>query len=240
MSPGAAYTAAADRLARRVLGALRGAEDTASAAPDPADDLADLAAYRLVGADLFSPHVLTGLPFPAEDAAAVARSFEAFPPAVAGPGTRAGAHAVAWQDWATARLLSRIGGGAPPVSAVPPESDSTLTDSSDWPRWCVRMAQLSPLATPALQGPVHDAARAAPLALCRGLTRSILRHDFPTAARVLRWLALLRHEGAGLPLDPLTALEHIQLLGVHGPRTDLDLAVSRHLLSPAPRATAGP
>ncbi|MEU1817200.1 hypothetical protein ABZ543_18655 [Streptomyces roseifaciens] len=235
MSSRAAYAAAADELASRVLRALRGAGGVALVAPhldnSSPDALAALAAVRVIGADTFTPHILTGAPFHAADAAAVARSFETFPVPGSGPSARPDERTAAWRDWATAQLLARTRGYAGnPVATVPPEAGDDLTDTTDWQRWSVRMAQLAPLATPCLDGPVRDAARAAALPLGRGLTRSVLRRDFPTAVRLLRWLALLRHDGIALPVEPGPVLDHVRLLGGASPRTALDLAVAAHLL----------
>jgi hypothetical protein len=99
------------------------------------------------------------------------------------------------------------------------------------------MGQLSPLALPGLDGPVHAAARRAPLALARGASRAVLRRDFPTAMRITRWLALLAAEGVRLPLDPAPLVEHLRLLG-GGPRLALDAAIAGRLLVPARRDRA--
>ncbi|HEX2315419.1 MAG TPA: hypothetical protein VHJ17_16870, partial [Thermomonospora sp.] len=75
-----AYATAADELADRVLSALRGAGNAAfiarhvDAAPDT---MTALAAVRVVGADVFAPHVLSGVRLDHEDAVAVARSLTA-------------------------------------------------------------------------------------------------------------------------------------------------------------------
>lgn len=240
----AAYAAAADALAVGVLGALRGGVGSsplvARHVDSSSDALVALAAVRVVGADTFSPHVLVGAAFHAADAAAVARSFTAFPPAVTAPvsarrrGTsaRTDERTAAWRDWATAQLLARFGGAH--VSVPVPEHDGALADTSDWQRWSVRMAQLSPLAIPGLDGPVHEAARRAALPLGRGATRSVLRGDFATAARLVRWLARLHHDRVALPLDAVPVLEHVHLLGGASPRTALDIAVARHLLGAEP------
>ncbi|MBB5934728.1 hypothetical protein [Streptomyces zagrosensis] len=106
----------------------------------------------------------------------------------------------------------------------------------DWQRWSVRMGQLSPLALPGLEGPVHAAARGAPLALARGASRAMLRRDYPTAIHIVRWLALLSAEGVRLPLELPPLLEHLELLGGGGPRLALDLAIARHLLALEPFA----
>ncbi|NDZ85813.1 hypothetical protein G3I23_09550, partial [Streptomyces sp. SID10115] len=70
---------------------------------------------------------------------------------------------------------------------------------------------------------------AAPLALARGVTRATLRRDFPTAARIARWLVLLHTEGVPVPLDPAPLVEHLGLYGA-GPRLALDVAIARRLL----------
>ncbi|MBB5120451.1 hypothetical protein AF335_11015 [Streptomyces eurocidicus] len=233
MTTRADFAAAADEFANRVLGALRGAGGTALVARhiDSAPDaLAALAAVRVLGADTFSPHLLAGAPFHADDAAAVARSFDAFPTPVAGPSARPEERTVAaWRDWATTQLLGRFGGmDSPPA---PPGPADDLTDTTDWQSWSVRMAQLATLATPGLDGPVHELARGAAFPLARGVTRSVLRRDFPTAVRLVRWLAWLAHEGVALPLDPAPVHEHVRLLGGASPRTALDLAVTDHLLT---------
>ncbi|WP_306333143.1 hypothetical protein [Streptomyces sp. KL118A] len=166
---------------------------------------------------------------------------------------------VAWRDWATAALLARFADGGDAqvgeVLAPKPEGAPVLAESepsratsdtvapgapdtvvpdapdTDWQRWSVRMGQLSPLAIPGLDGPVHAAARTdpAPRALAKGATRAVLRRDFPTAARIVRWLALLRSEGVHLPLDPVPLVEHLGLYG-GGPRLALDVAIARRLL----------
>ncbi|MBT2674368.1 hypothetical protein J7E95_26865 [Streptomyces sp. ISL-14] len=234
MSSRADFAAAADDLAIRVLSALRGAGDTALVAryiDSASDALAALAAVRVIGADTFCPHVLTGAPFHPEDAAAVARSFEVFPLSATGPTASTDERTAAWRDWATAQLLARVGGGeGRRVDVAQPEGDGALADTADWQRWSVRMAQLATLAQPGLDGPVHEAARGAALPLSQGVTRCVLRRDFPTAVRLIRWLAWLDHQGVALPLDPLLALEHVRLLGGESPRTALDLAVACHRL----------
>ncbi|MFE4452510.1 hypothetical protein [Streptomyces sp. NPDC056796] len=243
MSSHSAFAEAADALAGSVLGALSGTGDAvqlARYADDAPDTLGALAAVRVLGADLFSPHLLRGHPLPAQDAAVVAKAFDAFPPS----GTAEEA-AVARRDHATAVLLARLSGDDTlrAVAPVPPD-DAGLTRTADWSAWCVRMAQLAPLATLGLDGPVHQAAREGVLPLSRGVSRSILRRDFPTATRLVRWLAWLHHEGAELPLDPGLVAEHVWLVGGAGPRTALDLAIARHFLRPrtgtAPEETARP
>ncbi|MEU1126086.1 hypothetical protein ABZ371_21610 [Streptomyces sp. NPDC005899] len=232
MSSHSAFAAAADALADRVLGALDGtggAVQLARYVDDAPDTLAALAAVRVLGADAFSPCLLAGHPLPAQDAAVVTKAFDSFPAsgALEDP-------TIAWRDGATAHLLARLTPDTPSAPAPAPPPDGTGLDPADWRAWCVRMAPLAPLATLALDGPVHEAARGGVLALSRGVSRSILRRDFPTAVRLVRWLAWLHHEGTPLPLDPALAAEHMWLVGGGGPRTALDLAIARHFLDQRP------
>lgn len=245
-----AFAASAADLAVRALDALRGVEGAALVArhvEEAADPKAALAAIRVVGADLFAPHLLADAVLLPEDAMAVVQSFTVLPPPVsvppAPPAGPAEPWIAAWRDWATSALLARFSGGetlvpqpmGAPVAEEPDESDgSHRSGGSDWQRWSVRMGQLSPLALPGLDGPVHAAARRAPLALARGASRAVLRRDFPTAMRITRWLALLAAEGARLPLDPAPLVEHLRLLG-GGPRLALDAAIAGRLLAPARR-----
>ncbi|WP_405643085.1 hypothetical protein [Streptomyces uncialis] len=236
MSSRADFASAADELATRVLSALRGAGGTAFVSrhfDTASDSVAALAAIRVIGADTFTPHVLTGAPFHTDDAATVARSLAAFPapdPTAQAPTARTEQRTLAWRDWATAECLARFSGGSTPATTAPPQGDDELADTTDWRRWSVRMAQLATLAIPGLDGPVHEAARAAALPLARGATRSVLRRDHRTAVCLIRWLAWLHHEGVALPVDPAPMAEHVRLLGGVGPRTAVDLAIARHLL----------
>ncbi|MEV7192049.1 hypothetical protein AB0N81_09585 [Streptomyces sp. NPDC093510] len=252
-----AYAASAADLALRALDALHGVGGTAMLAEhvERSDDpKAALAALRIVGADAFAPYLLSDMVFHPQDAAAVAQSFAVFQPSVSPPAAPPEGAAepwlVAWRDWATAALLERfadprtVGGLAPQPTGAPmltapmltaPLRDDTTTHSghagTGWQQWSVRMGQLSPLALPQLDGPVHGAARAAPQALARGATRAMLRRDYPTAARIARWLALLASENVALPLDPEPLVEHLRLHG-GGPRLALDVAIARRLLGP--------
>jgi hypothetical protein len=222
---------------------LRGAENASFLsryAEEASDAKAALAAVRLVGADVLAPYVLNGVPLEGADAAVVVRSLAAYPLAsvTAGATTEEAGSAVAWRDWAVAELLARLDGGGHRVA--PPDEDVPMEPAGDgWRRWCAWMARLSPLATPGLDGPVHQAARRGALPLSRGVTRSMLRRDYPTAVRLTRWLAVLHHDGVPSPLDPGPVLDHAVLLGGHGPRTALDIAVAERLLGRPPGGQGG-
>ncbi|MEW1722421.1 hypothetical protein [Streptomyces sp. NPDC093109] len=241
----AAYQASAAGLARRALGALSGSGGTAMVAEhveSAADPGAALAAVRILGADALAPALLTGAVLHTGDAAAVALSFSALPPAAeavpAPPGGPEAAWLMAWRDWATVSLLAVLTGRhADGVHAPRPEPDGSGgadcaggAGGAEWAAWSVRMGQLCTLALPGLDGPVHDAARGAPLRLARGAARAVLRRDYATAARITRWLAWLRADGVELPLDPGPLVEHIALMA-GGDRPALDMAIARRLLA---------
>lgn len=234
----AVYAEAIADLARRVLDALRGVGDTAPIArfvDGCADPKAALAAVRVLGADALAPQALTGAAAHPRDVAAVSEAAAVFPAPVFAPPPPAGPAedwTAAWRDWATARLLARHGGAGPETAR--PEAGPALADATAWKPWSGTMAQLSPLSLPGVDGPVADAARRNPAALARGATRAMLRRDYPTAARLVRWLAALAHQGVPLPLDPLPVAEHIALHTGDGPRVALDLAVARRLLGADP------
>ncbi|MVO85555.1 hypothetical protein GPA10_12525 [Streptomyces sp. p1417] len=128
-------------------------------------------------------------------------------------------------------VTAGVAGALAPRPTGAPQLAEAGSDPAEttWQTWSTRMGQLSPLALPGLESPVHAMARAAPQALARGATRAVLRRDFPTAARVARWLALLAAEGEPLPLDPAPLVEHLRLHG-GGPRLALDVAIARRLL----------
>ncbi|MFE2638077.1 hypothetical protein ACFXKF_25370 [Streptomyces scopuliridis] len=236
-----AYQESAAGLARRALGALRSTEGTAMVAAhveSAQDPGAALAAIRILGADTFAPVVLAGAPLHPEDAEAIALAFSALPPTrdvppppPAGP---EGPWLMAWRDWGTVTLLTVLTGSDRARLTAPrpahPADAAPADDAAGWAEWSVRMGQLCTLALPGLDGPVHDAARRSPLALARGATRAVLRRDYPTAARIARWLAWLRSDGVRLPLDAGPLVEHIGLLA-GGDRPALDTAISRRLIA---------
>ncbi|WP_394436520.1 hypothetical protein [Streptomyces sp. SGAir0957] len=254
-----AHNGSAERLARRVLDALRDVGPTAPAAAHlesvvslpPSEQSVAVAAVRMLGADILAPHVLTGRTPPPEEGAAVTLALDALPPARPAPAAPPEGPEQpwlrAWIDWSTVSVLTLLDPApdnpAAPVPQAPPRCDPgperrrppTATGDGPayegWVPWSVRMSQLSSLALPGLDGPVHEAARSGAAGLARGATRALLRRDFPTAARLTRWLAWTHAEGVPLPLDPVPLAEHIALLGGGG-RLALDIAIARHLLGP--------
>ncbi|MGZ3145546.1 DUF6895 family protein [Lentzea chajnantorensis] len=208
-----------------------------------ADGVAGLWAVRLVGADAFAPHLLAGRLLEGRDAAVVSDAFEAFPP-VQQPVTHQQC-VLAHRDQATAELLVRLTDGrcAPPGTVEVWENreasahlgtspvDALLGPAEQWARWSVAVAQLSPLALPGLDGPVFEAVAGAPLALARGTTRAVLRRDYATAARLVRWVALLADR---VPLDAALLVEHLRLHAGADARLLLDLAIAERVLAAEP------
>ncbi|MER6298361.1 hypothetical protein ABT247_02150 [Kitasatospora sp. NPDC001539] len=222
------YAAAVERVAGRTLDALRGGGDPAALVePDAAVPRPLLAAVRLLGADLLAPSLFGGgEPDPAT--AALLAEARRVVPAPAPPSEQA-ALVIAWQDWAAGRLLVRAGH----AEAAPRPAPLPGPEDLGWQAWSVRMSQLSVLALPTLDGPVHDAALAHALALARGTVRSMLRRDLTTAARLARWLAWTEAEGRRSRLDLEPVLDRIALAGDGSARTGLELALARRLLDRA-------
>ncbi|GAA2386475.1 hypothetical protein [Streptomyces coeruleofuscus] len=206
-------------------------------------------AVRQLGADALAPYVLTGqIPAP-EESAAVRLTLAALPPAPrlppAPPRGPEPPWIRAWIDWGLVTLLARLAPGAPqappPMPSGPPHFDSTAPrhhsatwtpqggSGEGWVPWALRMGQLASLALPGLDTPVHEAARSGTEALARGATRSLLRRDFVTAARVTRWLAWLAADNVALPLDAALLVEDIALRG-GGNRCLLDVEICHHML----------
>ncbi|WP_034091952.1 hypothetical protein [Streptacidiphilus albus] len=261
-TPQEEFSRAAERMAVRaldVLSALGGADATSATAPHRSDGpaaalggtRAELGGARVLGADLFAPYLLTGTPLHPglDEARAMVLAFEQYPPAqpearqpaAAQPGApqpavpqaadRA-ASAVVWRDWAAAEVLGRCGHRVP---VPPPDGHEPQDGAADqWQQWSVWMAQLSPLALPGLDSPVHDSARRNPRALGRGAVRAMLRRDYRTAARIARWLSLGQAQGVASPvrLEPL--LHHVRLFGGPSARTALDVRVGERLAEAGP------
>lgn len=232
-------TDAAAEVADRVLGAVRGTEDIGLA--DYVDTGMDaktaLGAVRLIGADIFAPHLLLGRPVHRGDAAVIARSFAVFPPS--GQAATPQQQVVAWRDWATGHLLARTGEPAatePDLAptAVPETATALLGRAKTWQEWSANAAQLSSLALPGLGGPIAAAMFEGARPLAQGVTRAMLRRDFVTAARLVRWMALSSSSGVRQLLDPTLLVERIRLYGGTGSRLSLDLAIAHRLLRGEP------
>ncbi|GAA2132601.1 hypothetical protein [Streptomyces synnematoformans] len=233
------YAQAVEQLAGRVLGVLRDTQAPLPAVSDadrPADTAA-LAAVRVLGPDLFAPSLFCREPLPQPDREALGSALQAFPPH---PDDSAEAR---WRDRTTAALLAHgtNGGTAVPYPADGPgafggaggaDAGEEAEDAGlSWQERSRRMARLAPLALPEVDGPFQQRACRHVRALSRGAARSLMRRDYPTAARLVRWLALARSRGAAPALDLPTVLDHLRLWGGGGARTALDLTIAGRLLA---------
>ncbi|QMU69548.1 hypothetical protein [Streptacidiphilus sp. P02-A3a] len=259
-TPQEEFSLAVERMAVRALDVLNavGGADVGLAPPGMLGaSTAELAAVRILGADLFAPHLLNGVPLHPElaEAVAMAHAFQVFPPEqltvqqltdqepagthdVQAPRTgplatdsAAGtATVVGWRDWAASEVLSRC--GLPPL-VLPPLDAAPQPGRDDgeptWQEWSLWMAKLSPLAVPGLDSPVHESARRGLPALGRGTVRAMLRRDYRTAARIARWLALGQASGLRSPLRLEPLFRHVRLFGGPSARTALDVRVGERL-----------
>ncbi len=212
-----------------------------------------LGAVRLLGADVLAPYLLNQHTLPPEETDAIGLALTALPPVDPPPPTPPEGPEPpwvrAWIDWGLISVLASVSAlkTVPPVPPGPPRCDDgeshyhppTVDGHPNgqpwegWAPWSQRMGNLASLALPGLDGPVHDAARSGALGLARGATRALLRRDFPSAARITRWLAWLSADGVALPLDPVPLIQHIGLLAA-GHRVELDIALACRLLDLEP------
>jgi hypothetical protein len=254
--PRAVYAAAAEALAERVVRALGGADDAFRLAEqlrvdDTDDELAGLAAVRALGPDALAPYIVGASRFTAADADVVAAAFAAFPadepePIIVASERTAAPSVSALHDWATARLLHRLGVGPDADHSAP--ADAVWAGWTDlglaWPAWAGLLTQLAPLTTPGLDSPVHEQARRRSLDTAQGVTRAVLRRDHLSAARLVRWLAALpalvvpaRTRLVATALEPEPVLRHLELLGDANPRLHLEIALARATMRDAPPRT---
>ncbi len=233
------FAQATAELANRVLTALdhpRDADSLTHYVESAADPKAALAAVRVLAGDALAAHVLAGAAVPQDEAATAVEAMRLFPLIPDGSEADSDAARVSsWRDWGLLQIVTRQGGltlDAPPR----PAADSFALGPADgedatvWRPWCVQLAQVSPLALPGLDGPVHEAARRNTVPLARGVTWAMLRRDFPLAARLGRWLALLSGQGLRMPVETGPLLDHIQLFGAVEARTVLDVEIGRRVL----------
>lgn len=204
--------------------------------PGNADRINALGALRVLGADVLAPFVVAGHTLAADDTALLRVAVRAFPAPASGT-----ADGSLWvrRDAALAQVLSGLGvdtgdweGLAADGLSGGDGSDGTGNPAvaQDWPMWSAHLVRLSSLALPPVNGPLREQTRVRRRELARGMTRSLLRRDYLSAARLARWLALdAPHAPDREPLLD-TALEHLDHLAPDQPRTRLEVAIARRLL----------
>ena len=228
-SPRAVFVAATKTLADNVVRALTGADDVFRLTDQvPRDNpLAGLAAVRILGPDVLAPFTVAGQVFTASDAEVVATSIATFPDSgldIGGDDSLVGARRA--RDWATSQLLERLGVSEGVGAVLPP--DALGEDQGEWLPWTTTLARLSPLACVGLDSPLHQQARQRCLDIARGVTRSMMRQDLLTAARLTRWLVTsFTGPMADLPLQPEPVLGHVELLADADPQLVLEIIMTR-------------
>lgn len=188
-----------------------------------------LAAVRVLGPDALAPALLAGVRPHPHDREVLDEVLLVFPPAAGDP--------VEAACLAHAQQQAAQGCGSDAVGAVEAGDAAQRafvvqsTAEADWCAWAQHMARLSPLAWPALPGPVADMARKREADVERGLTRAMLRRDYASAARLARWAALTQAPGGTGGLDPEPLLRHVTEMAGGAARVLLDAAIARRLLA---------
>jgi hypothetical protein len=225
-----AYAAAVERLAASVVGAL-GSTDGVFRLRDQlsaGEGRSGLAAVRVMGPDVLAPFVLGGHRFSGDDAEVVAASMRMFPittpDAPLDAGSRGGVPVRALREWATSQVLARLGA---PEFAGPCPSGADLGRDRGWLPWVAVLAQLSPLAFPGVDSPMRAQVRRDRRDVARGVTRAMLRRDYLTAARLVRWLSAEDEPGADawFALEPV--MRHLEVVAEPDARLLLELALAR-------------
>jgi hypothetical protein len=219
-----AVDSAAQALATELVAAISGTARPFSLhhriAQEP-EPVPALAAIRVLGADVLSAYLLDGHAFQSADAELLHAAVGAFP---APPGTAPDAALWALRDQALTAALAELGVAADGWPGLAGGAAET-TEIPHWAAWAAELVRCSSLALPPLAGPLREQARRRRLDLVRGLSRALLRRDYPSAAKLARWLALDERQAPEPLLAP--ALEHLEILAADQPRTLLDVALAR-------------
>ncbi|MFI6007515.1 hypothetical protein ACIBAG_01595 [Streptomyces sp. NPDC051243] len=217
-------------LASDVVSALRGGDHlrmSGTGAVDEIEGSLDLAAVRVLGADLLLPHVLFPSPPDPEAVAVFRKTVETFPPRADAAPT------VKWSHWAMSRTLRRFDmplSGAPEAPGASFEDEAAEPDAgwleeATWQALTHQLAVLAPLALPAEDCAVVRAARRRPVDLARGFVRAVRRRDWQQAAGAGRWLTLL--DGVPETLGLEAGLDFVELMGGNDPRVALQVQAAR-------------
>ncbi|TDD94640.1 hypothetical protein [Actinomadura rubrisoli] len=187
---------------------------------------AALAAVRVLGPDALAPALLAGVSPSGVDRVVLTRALAAHPTAVA--------------DRLDVRCLSQATSvlcAGEAVTDVGAAADWARAAAGwDWITLSRHLAWLAPMAWPRLCDAVGETVRARSVDVGRGLARAMLRRDYPTAARLVRWSALACCLGADPGLDTGAVTHHVDLCGGASPRTALHTELARCL---APAAAEG-
>ncbi|TQF06479.1 hypothetical protein E6W39_35160 [Kitasatospora acidiphila] len=219
-----AVDSAAQTLAAELVEAISGTADGFSLhrkIAQQTEPVPALAAIRVLGADVLSAYLLADHAFADADAELVHAAVGAFP---APPGTAPDGALWALRDRALTTALAELGvaadgwPGLAGTTVEPPEA-------AHWAAWSGELVRCSSLALPPVASPLREQARRRRLDLVRGVSRALLRRDYPSAAKLTRWLALDERQVPEPLLAP--ALEQLEHLAAGQPRTMLDVTLAR-------------
>ncbi|MEU2179364.1 hypothetical protein [Streptomyces thermolilacinus] len=187
------------------------------------DVKAALAAVRVLGPDVFAPALLAGASPGREDREVVAEALRVFP-----AGSTEPFEVVALAE-AQAAVVTRS--NHPDAGVRHHRTEGAPLTDADWVSFTQRLARMSSLALPGCETEVTRLARRRGLDVGRGVVRAMLRRDYPTAARLARWSALVNGRGAaeGLRLEPVVG--HLVQCGSSSARMALDVVVLQRLSS---------
>ncbi|MCA1605046.1 MAG: hypothetical protein LC775_06160, partial [Acidobacteria bacterium] len=169
---------------------------------------------RVLGPDVLAPFVLASHRLGPDDKEVIAASLRMFPLSVLDANTKGNSEkrqseegAIplrSLHDWAIGQMMMRLGVSGF-VVPYPVQAASDVGRDRGWVSWVRMLAQLSPLALPGLDCPIHADVRKYRLDVARGVTRAMLRRDYLTAARLSRWFTV----GNDLPVDPPFSVESV-------------------------------
>lgn len=132
LPPRALYAAAIEALTGRIVRALTGSDDAFRLGEGLVDDdeLAGLAAVRVLGPDVLTPYTVGASRLNTQDAEVLVAAFTAF------PGTDHPVASVpAWRDWATAQWLNNLGVDRAISDSVATYSAGSTTYEDPWAGW---------------------------------------------------------------------------------------------------------
>ncbi|WP_125513531.1 hypothetical protein [Streptomyces sp. WAC 01529] len=234
------YARAADDLAGRLHRCLE-TPGSGAALADYVEGATDrrtaLAAVRVLGPDVLAPALFGTRRIDPADREVLATALAHYPLDAGGTAE------TMCLDRVTTGLLHRAegavsGDGVAVDDAV--DVDTFLRPEERWRPWAQQMAGVASCALPGVCGSLVEQARTRAADLGRGVARAMLRRDYRTAARLVRWTALADNNRAAVDqLNIEAVLRHLELCGSVNARLSLDVRIARLLRTRTRREGAG-
>lgn len=214
----AAVRSAAEEITLRLDGDVARGSPLGEAGLHGVNAAVAVAAVRVLNADALAPCTLLGQRLDPADEALVTAALRCFPPG------RNPSPVDEWLHWGLAQSMADAGGPGL-LNDAQPAVDWVM--DVPWPVLSHWLGQLAALARPGAVGGLVPAVHRRAEDLARGCVRALLRRDWPQAAGVCRWLALV---GNPLPSLGLAAvLDHLDQMARDDPRTLLQVRIARML-----------